>query len=102
MQGLELAWQAKYVGEQYVDNSGEANRKLGAYQLNDLRIEYRRPVKAWFEEVRLALLINNVFDLQYVSNGYVYPYLFNGSLVNELYVYPQAGRNFMVNLYFGF
>lgn len=100
--GLELAWQAKYVGEQFVDNSGEASRKLGAYQLNDLRIEYRRPIKAWFEEVRLALLVNNVLDLKYVSNGYVYPYLFNGSLVNELYVYPQAGRNFMVNLYFGF
>jgi iron complex outermembrane receptor protein len=99
---LEIALQTKYVGSQYADNSGLASRKIDAYLLNDIRIEYHMPVKNFFEEARIALMVNNLLDLRYVSNGYVYPYLFDGNLVNEVYVYPQAGRNFMLNLYLSF
>lgn len=102
LQGLELALQTKYVGSQYADNSGLADRKIDAYLLNDIRIEYAMPVKRFFKEARLALMLNNVMDLQYVSNGYVYPYLYDGNLVNEVYVYPQAGRNVLLNLYLSF
>ncbi len=100
--GLEIALQTKYVGNQYADNSGLADRKIDAYLLNDLRVEYTMSVKNLFKEARLALMVNNLLDLRYVSNGYVYPYLFDGNLVNEVYVYPQAGRNFMLNLYLSF
>ncbi len=100
--GLELALQTKYVGSQYADNSGLEIRKIDAYLLNDLRFEYSLPAGKLLKEARLALLVNNVLDLKYVSNGYVYPYLFDGSLVNEVYVFPQAGRNFLVNLYLSF
>ncbi len=99
---FEIALQTKYVSSQYADNSGLASRKIDAYLLNDLRIEYSMPINGLFEQARLALMVNNLVDLSYISNGYVYPYLFDGSLVNEVYVYPQAGRNFMLNLYLSF
>jgi iron complex outermembrane receptor protein len=102
LKGLEIALQTKYVGSQNADNSGLADRKIDAYWLNDLRVEYTMSVKNFFEEARFAVVMNNMLDLRYVSNGYVYPYLFDGSLVNEVYVYPQAGRNFMLNLYLSF
>lgn len=100
--GLELALQNKYVGEQYVDNSGDANRKLPDYFLSDLRIDYQFALKSWFKSARITAMVNNLFDIHYSANGYVYPYYLGTQQIDELYVYPQAGRNFMLNLYLNF
>jgi iron complex outermembrane receptor protein len=100
--GMEIALQNKYVGEQYVDNSGDANRKLPAYFLSDLRLDYQLTVKNWFKAVRISAMVNNLFDLRYAANGYVYPYFFGTAQVDEVYVYPQAGRHYLLNLYLNF
>jgi iron complex outermembrane receptor protein len=39
------------------------------------------------KELGLSLLANNLFDVEYSSNGYAYG--------GDPYYYPQAGRNFM-------
>lgn len=97
MTGLEISFMSKYVGEQYLDNTQSESRKLDAYFVNDLRLRYRFSVKP-FEEVSLSLLVNNLLDEKYESNGYTFGYIAGGQTVFENYYYPQAGTNFLVGV----
>ena len=103
--GSSLTWRAvrnfdvtaltKYVGTQFLDNTSNPSRKIDAYFTNDLRFSYSiRP--GWMREVGISLLVNNVFDVKYASNGYTWGY-FSGlsDSHRQNYYYPQAGRNFM-------
>jgi iron complex outermembrane recepter protein len=89
----QLSLLTKYVGRQYLDNTENKDRKLDAYFVNDLRMSYElttKPLKA----VVLSLLVNNVFNVEYSSNGYVFD--------STPYFFPQAGTNLlaMVSLKF--
>ncbi|QCK13472.1 TonB-dependent receptor [Mangrovivirga cuniculi] len=78
----------KYVGSQYLDNSGREVSKLDDYFVNDLKVGYNIPIKSGIKSLSLDLLVNNIFDQEYANNGYMW-----GS---TQYFYPQAGRNFLV------
>ena len=84
---FQITWLAKYVGKQYLDNSQDENLTLNSYFINDIRMNYQIVPKG-MKEIGLSLLLNNIADVKYSSNGYSY----GGSP----YYYPQAGRNFMV------
>lgn len=90
---LQLTWLSKYVGMQYLDNTQDESLMLPSYFINDLRISYQFLPKG-MKEIGLSLLLNNLGDLKYSSNGYSY----GGSP----YYYPQAGRNFMAMATFKF
>lgn len=95
---LQVALLSKYVGEQYLDNTSNAARKIDAFFTNDLRINYDLPVNG-IKGMNLSLLVNNIFNEMYESNGYTFGYY--GGLdyeVRENYFYPQAGTNFLVSL----
>jgi iron complex outermembrane receptor protein len=81
------------VGEQQLDNQNNARTRLEAYLVNDVRFMYQPGIKG-LKEFKLTLLINNVFDEQYVSNGYVF--------FGQPFYYPQAGRNFLAGVSIGF
>lgn len=93
----EVSWQAKYVGEQFLDNTSSEDRTIPAYFVNDLRVSYSL-LNTGAREIRLNLLVNNVLDEMYVSNGYTYGFVFDGQRVDEDFFYPQAGRNYLLNL----
>lgn len=94
---------SKYVGEQFLDNSGNAERTLPAYFLNDMRINYTiANAKSWYKSMRLGLQLNNIGNVEYVSNGYTFSYFVNNNLATENFVYPQAGFNFMFLYSIGF
>lgn len=96
--GFEVALMPKYVGKQYLDNTSNENRKLDGYFVNDLRMAYALPVD-WAKEIKLSLLINNIFDARYVSNGFTYSYIYGDDYyVTENFYYPQAGINFLAGL----
>ncbi|SKC09120.1 TonB-dependent receptor [Dyadobacter psychrophilus] len=98
---LELALLSKYVGKQYLDNTSSETRKLDAYFTNDLRLSWTiRP--SWAREISFNLLVNNVLEEQYESNGYTYGYFAGGALTQENFYFPQAGRNFLVGVNFRF
>ncbi|SDK81713.1 iron complex outermembrane recepter protein [Catalinimonas alkaloidigena] len=101
VEGLELAVLTKYVGDQYLDNTQNETRKLDAYLVNDLRASYSLAALG-AKEINLTLLVNNVFNTMYSSNGYTYLTLFQGesgiNLTNNNFVYPQAGTNFLLGL----
>lgn len=95
IKGLEASLLSKYVGDQFLDNTSNENRKIDAYFINDLRFGYETSVGV-FKELKFSFLINNVFDVAYESNGYTYGFIGGGEINRQNYYYPQAGRNFMV------
>ncbi|WP_026631823.1 TonB-dependent receptor [Dyadobacter alkalitolerans] len=98
---LELALLSKYVSKQYLDNTSSETRKLDAYFTNDLRLSWTiRP--SWAREISFNLLVNNVLEEKYESNGYTYGYFAGGALTQENFYFPQAGRNFLVGVNFRF
>jgi len=94
---FEATLLSKYVGDQYLDNTFNASRKLDAYFINDIRLSYQPTVRG-FKDITVSLLLNNVLDVEYESNGYTYGYLGGGETVRQNYYYPQAGRNYLMML----
>ena len=95
---LSMSILSKYVGDQFLDNTSNDNRKIDAFFVNDLRVNYAFKSKA-FKNINLDLLVNNILNVEYESNGYTFGYF--GGLnfeVRENYFYPQAGTNFLVSL----
>ena len=76
----------KYVSRTYLDNTENKDLSLDAYFIPNLRLAYLLPVKS-VEEIRLSLMVNNLINQTYASNGYVY--------YGTPYFYPQAGINFL-------
>jgi iron complex outermembrane receptor protein len=97
VKNLKFALITKYVGEQFLDNTSSTNRKLNDYLLNNIRIGYSFNWK-FFKEIQIGLLMNNIFDQKYESNGYTYSFLAGGETTTANFYYPQAGFNVMSNL----
>ncbi|HEX6889133.1 MAG TPA: TonB-dependent receptor, partial [Chryseolinea sp.] len=93
----ELALLTKYVGRQYLDNTSNEARSIAGYWINDIRFIYTfKP--AFMKEISLSVLVNNIFDKKYESNGYTWGYIGGGAEYRENYFFPQAGTNFLAML----
>ena len=97
LKNLELGFLSKYVGKQYLDNTTNENRRLNSYFTNDLRAIYLLKGKT-LKEVNFTLLVNNLFNVLYESNGYSYSYISDSKVSTENFYYPQAGTNFMLGV----
>lgn len=106
---LEFAEQA--VGRQYLDGTGQPGSLLPAYQLTQLALRYGMKVSGKMG-VDFRFQVNNVFDAQYESNGWIYRFQSNGynpvpddpfaategsGIYHLKGLYPQAGRNLMLS-----
>ncbi|WP_029037326.1 TonB-dependent receptor [Salinimicrobium xinjiangense] len=96
--GLELKFLTKYVGEQYMSNLQNEEARLDSYFVNDFNVQYTWRSAPVFKEVVLTGLINNIFSEEYVSNGYYYTYDYEGVTYDGAGYYPQATRNFLVGM----
>lgn len=114
-QTLRLGVLSKYVGEQYVDNTGNAASKLDDYSFTDLQLTYSRDFKG--RRIDFNVMLRNVFDSHYSTNAWIYrfnspdydprpddPYaeLEQGNTYRQLGLFPQAGRNVLVGMTIGF
>lgn len=98
--GLSLMLQTKYVGKQFLDNTSNAKRAIDAYQTVDGRLSYSIYPKK-MREISFNILVNNMLNSLYSSNGYTYSYVYE-KLITENFYYPQAGTNFLMGLTFKF
>lgn len=94
---VELAFLSKLVSKQYLDNTSNESRSLPSFDVHDVRLSYNTSIKQ-IKDVRLTLLINNVFSEKYSSNGYTYSFMYNSNLTTESFYFPQAYRNFLLSL----
>ncbi len=92
--------QAKDVVECFVGNSCTDGAALDAYYYSDLRLAYtlRPQGDSRLGALRFTLLVRNITDQLYVSNGWSYRYNFAGDETLLKGMYPQAGRNVLVGL----
>ena len=81
-----------------------SNDILESYFVNDLNATYVIKTKKIFESITFSALINNIFDTEYISNGYYYTYDDDWSSPTEITTvdgngyYPQATRNFLIGV----
>ncbi len=104
LDNLQLAFLSKYVGEQFMSNFDVETSKLDSYFVNDFNITYEIKPKSIFKSIVLSGLVNNIFNTEYVSNGYYFTFdvpndpdsgvtTFDGAGY-----YPQAGTNFLLGV----
>ena len=101
---FQVGFLTKYVGEQYMGNIDSEKSILSSYLVNDLNLVYSWLPKKWINEIQWSLLINNIFDRKYESNGYFYTYDDTWTSPGDIVTiegagyYPQAGINFITGL----
>lgn len=88
---FEVSLLSKFVGEQYLTNTEETDKKLESYFVNEFNLGYVLNPKSIFKTITFNALVNNVFNKEYISNGYFHPDW-------GTYFYPQATRNFLVGV----
>jgi iron complex outermembrane receptor protein len=92
----------KYVGRQYLDNTGDRYRSLDPYHFAELWLQKSYTLKTG-AAVDIHLQLLNLFNSLYASNGYTFMYTYGTSdITQEVFLYPQAGRNIMGGITFRF
>ncbi len=101
---FQIGLLSKYVGKQYMGNIDSENSTLSAYFVNDLNAVYTWQPNKWIQEIQWSLLVNNILNAQYESNGYFYTFDDTWSAPGQVTTvegagyYPQAGINFLTGV----
>ena len=94
---LELSLPAKFVGNSYLDNTQSKEKMITNYYIQQVRLIYSPKVKS-LEQLNFAFYLNNVFNKKYEATGYTYGWYSEGTTVNENFLFPQAGTNFIFSI----
>ena len=103
---LNISILNKFVGDQYMSNTESVVSKLNSYSTTDLNFIYSFKKSKYFNEIIFTAMLNNIFNKEYVSNGYYYTYDDTWSDPNIVTTiegtgyYPQAKRNFLIGFTF--
>ena len=101
---LQFSLLSKYVGKQYMSNTDADFSVLDSYFINDINIVYELKTKRVFKSIVFSALVNNIFNVEYVSNGYYYTYddtwsnPGNTTTIEGSGYYPQATTNFLIGV----
>ena len=107
-ESFQISFLSKYVSEQFMGNTDAKASKLDSYFINDFNIVYEIKMNSIFKSVVISGLVNNVFGVKYISNGYYYTYDDTWSVpgstttIEGAGYYPQATTNFLVGATFKF
>lgn len=94
IKNLKLQLTAKYVGEQYYDNTERDETRLAPYCVVNTKCSYLHKLNGG-REIEFQLLVNNIFDKQYINNAWGYEAYFDDG--SEKYIeqgfFVQPGIN---------
>jgi iron complex outermembrane receptor protein len=94
----DLTFVTKYVGRQYLDNTGSPDRMLDPFLVNDLRLNIGLTGTKTFQRIDINLTARNLFSERYESNGWVYSFFEGGGRRSFVGLYPQAPLHFLGGL----
>jgi iron complex outermembrane receptor protein len=97
VEGFSIALSGKYVSRLYLDNTSNRDRSLDPYFVNDLQVHYTWKPK-WISAIDFNVMINNIFNVDYLTNGYTYSYISGGKTYTENSYFPQAGTNILAGI----
>jgi iron complex outermembrane receptor protein len=101
---FQLGLLSKYVGQQFMGNIDSENSKLDAYFVSDISAVWTWEPNNWMKRIQWSVLVNNIFNVKYESNGYFYTFDDSWSdperitTVEGAGYYPQAGINFLTGV----
>lgn len=102
VKNFQISLLSKFVGEQFMGNTDSEASKLDSYFINDVNIAYRLNNLPVVKEIVFSALINNIFNVEYISNGFYYTYDDDWSnpgavtTIEGAGYFPQATINFLV------
>ena len=93
-----LAWDGKYVGKQYYDNTSSDERSIPAYFVADLSAGYELP------HISFSLHVNNLFSRMYYADAWLWRAYFQqeDDYISDVGIYPQAPVNLMFKVSYRF
>ena len=97
-----VSLRSNYVSEQYFAQTNSPISKLDSFFTNDLNLSHEIYLNDFVDELKIKLLINNIFDLEYTSYGGYYTYdVPEGNSLKTYegtYYYPQSGINLLLGI----
>jgi iron complex outermembrane receptor protein len=97
LKDLRLSWNSKYVGEQFIDNTSNENRKLNDYLIHGITADYTVRTKV-IREIGFQINVSNLFSRKYETNAWVYPWLVGTNYYEVNGYFPQALINFLAGI----
>ncbi|MGL5318363.1 MAG: TonB-dependent receptor [Bacteroidales bacterium] len=95
--GFSASFNSSFVGRQYLDNTASEDRSIDPYFVNNIRFGYTFKPK-FMETITVDFTVNNLFNEQYETNGWVYSYYEGGERKKDDGYFTQAGTNVMGRL----
>ena len=97
-----VSLRSNYISEQFFAQTNSPISKLDSFFTNDLNLSHEIYLNDFVDELKIKLLINNIFDLKYTSYGGYYTYdVPEGNSLKTYegtYYYPQSGINLLLGL----
>ena len=99
IQPLSFSLLSKYVSRMYLDNTSSDYKSINPYFVNDVQGQYNFSALG-IENIGLNLMVNNIFNTKYATNGYIWyePDTGNSTPISYNMLFPQATTNFMLGL----
>lgn len=94
---LVLSLNSRYVGKQYIDNTGNDSRSLDGYFVHGFTAGYTVKTRL-IREIGFNLTLNNLFSYRYSSNAWVYQYNYDNTHYESSGYFPQALINFLFGI----
>jgi iron complex outermembrane receptor protein len=97
VRSFHISLLSNYVSDQYIDNTSNDDRKLNSWFVSNLKADYQLK-NVLFDEIKLHLMVNNLFNAEYESNAWVYSYIYGGERYKMDGYFPQAGIHFLAGI----
>ena len=97
-----ISLRSKYVGEQFFAQTNSPISKLESFFINDINFVHDIDLPNISDDIKLKVLLNNLFDYKYSAYGGYYSYDIQEDnqvkTYEGTYYYPQSGINILVGL----